>query len=214
MRSAIMVGVAIGLLVAIVEVLLQASTRQAYACSAPAPPPLIEVLEGSDLAFVGEVVSIDRQEIQGEAHRRFEDIIEFKTREVWKGEPYETMFALRTWDLTPPSPPSPCPPSPSFAVSVSYIVFVSNGRTHLSMNSSTQQLTYSVEDEVATLGIGKTPIPGTVSPIPERQGLPVETQSGGSCNLVPVNGSGSNDMSAVGLGILLVWFWLRRRARR
>ena len=190
------------------------SAREAYACSYPAPPPMTQVLEGADLAFVGEVISIDRQEIKSDDYRTFEDIIEFRTSEVWKGEPYETMFVKRTWLLTPPSPSSSCPPDPSFAKGARYIVFVWNGRTHLSVNSPTQQFSYTLEDEIASLGAGKTPIPGSVSPIPERVGQPVEEQSGGGCGLTPSYAVGSVNLSGIGLTAMLAWLWIRRRIRR
>ena len=66
LRSVIAIVALFGLVVLTVGAVLNVTAKQAHACSAPAPPPLIEVLEGSDFAFVGEVISIDMQEIKGE----------------------------------------------------------------------------------------------------------------------------------------------------
>ena len=213
MRHVITISAAIGLLAVITVASLHISAREAHACSAPAPPPLIEVLEGSDFAFMGEVISIESQEIKGEDHRTFEDIIEFKTREVWKGEPYETIFVRAIWYLTP-TPASNCPPEPRFANGINYIVFVWKGRTHLSGNSPTQRLFYAPKDQIAALGTGEAPIPGSVSPIPEREGQPVVERPAGGCGLTPGYASSGINLSGIGLTVLLAWFWIRRRTRR
>ncbi len=210
MRFAIIIVAVFSLLVAIAGLSLHSSAKQAHACSVPGPPPMIEVLEGADSAFIGKVISIDSQQIKGEEYPTFEDIIEFKANEVWKGEPYETMFVKTTWVLLPsPDGPLICPKDPIFSKGVSYIVFVWEGETHLSINSSTQELRYAPRDQIKALGTGKTPIPGSISPIPEREGLPV-----GGCNLPLGYAFGSIDLSLFGLGTAPVWFWLRRRIRR
>ena len=213
MRPVITICIAVGLLVAIAGTLLHMSARQAYACSYPAPPPMVEVLEGSDLAFVGEVISIDRQEIKGEKYRTFEEIIEFRTSVVWKGEPYETMFVRAIWHL-PPASSSNCLPEPRFGKGGRYIVFVLHGRTHLSRGGPTQNFYDAPEDQIASLGVGKTAIPGSVSPTPEREGQAVDWWSRGGCGLTPGYALGSINLSAIGLTLMLAWFWLRQRFLR
>lgn len=210
MRYVAAIGVAFGLLAVVA---LHISAKRTYACSAPAPPPLIEVIEGFDFAFVGEVVSIDRQEIKGEKYRTFEEIIEFKTSVVWKGDPYGTMFVRTIWYLTP-TPDSNCLPEPRFGKGGRYIVFVLNGRTRLSRGGPTQNFYDAPEDQIATLGVGKAPRPGSASPIPEREGQPVERWSRGGCGLTPGYALGSINLAAIGLTVMLAWFWLRQRFRR
>ena len=180
---------------------------------------MIQVLEGADLAFVGEVISKDRQSIKGDDYPTFEDIIEFRTSVVWKGEPYETMFVGTTWFLPPtpiPGSLSNCPAAPTiFFKGIRYIVFVWEGRTHLSVNGPTQEFDYAPKDQIATLGSGKTPIPGSVSPIPERKGQPVVYErSGSGCSLTPGYALGSINLSVFGLAGMLAWFWIRQRFRR
>ncbi len=214
MRPAIAIFTLIGLLAVIIGAVLHISVKRVHACSYPGPPPMKEVLKGADLAFVGKIISIDRQQIKGDERPTFEEIIEFKTSVVWKGEPYETMFVRTTWFLPAKSGPSDCPPNPTFAEGRRYIVFVRQGETHLSVNSSTQEFDYAPKDQIAALGVGEMPIPGSVSPTPEREGQPVDWWSRGGCGLTPSYALGNINLSAIGLTALLAWFWLRQRFRR
>ena len=209
MRPTIALFALVGLLAVIIGTALHISAKRAYACSAPGPPPMIEVLKGSDLAFVGKIIAIDRQHIKGDEHWTFEDIIEFKTSVVWKGEPYETMFVRTTWFQSDNSSHSDCPPNPTFAVGRRYIVFVQQGETYL--GSSAQEFDYAPKDQIAALGVGKMPIPGAVSPTPEREGQPVDWWSRGGCGLTPGYTPGSINLSVFGVTAMLAWFWLRRR---
>ena len=214
MRLAIAISAAVGLFAAIAGVLLHMSFRQAHAYSCPPRPPMIGALESADSAFVGKVISIDSQQIKSDGRPTFEDIMEFETSRVWRGEPYETMFVRTTWVLPPSSDGPPICLRPLFTRGVEYIVFVWEGETHLSTNSSTQELRHAPKDQIKTLGVGKTPVLGSVSPIPDREGQPVEWWSRGVFGLKPRYAFGSIFLLSVGLAVLLYSFWSRRRFRQ
>ena len=212
MRPATAIIALIGLVVLTAGAVLHVTDKQVHACSYPAIP-LEKKIEDADFIFRGQVLSIDGLRIRGD---EFEDIVEFKAIEVWKGEPYETMYVRSWWKLlTREDMQGPCPPTlfHRYTIGAEYLVFVNGGQANVGSGVTTQRIE-SASSILEKLGDGTSPKPSTVGPIPERKVQPVETQSGGSCNLVPVNGSGSSDMSAVGLGVVLVWIWLRQRLRR
>ena len=216
MRLAIGIGTAFGLLVVITVAVFHATAKQAQACSPAPPPPMIHVLEGADLAFVGEIISIDRQSIKGDDYPTFEDIVEFRTTEVWKGEPYETAYVRSTWEQVNTPMPMPCPGNHFYATSARYLVFARDGQANVGFTTATRKIDSGpLPNDLAGLGIGKTPIPGSVGPIPERKGQPVVYErSGSGCSLTPGYSLGSINLSVFGLAGMLAWFWIRQRFRR
>ncbi|MXY45909.1 MAG: hypothetical protein F4Y44_02775 [Chloroflexi bacterium] len=157
-----------------------------------------------------------------------EDIVEFKVTEVWKGDLYETMYVRSTWEQINAPLPMPCPPSRvQYLIGHTYLVFVYGGEANVGWATVTRPITYYSDSGhrfLENLGAGETPAPGTVGPIPERIETPVEKQtsnaespderSGSGCGLTNGYTSGGVNLSAIGLTILLAWFWLRQRFRR
>ena len=222
MRPAIMIGAAVGLLVVVIAVVLHVSHKQVNACSYPAIP-LERIIEDADFIFRGQVLSIDSLRISSD---EFEDIVEFKAIEVWKGEPYETMYVRSSWKfLTREDLQAPCPPSLNhqYTIGLEYLVIVKGGQANVGSDTVTQNIA-SADLYLEELGAGKPPTLGSVGPIPERKGQPfevqpaeiqpVEVQPGSGCGLTNGNASGSINLSAIGLTVMLAWFWLRQRFRR
>ena len=232
MRRVIVIGAAIGLLAVIVGVALHVSARETHACSAPAIP-LEVTIERSDSIFRGRVVSIDTQIVNSDESQReveayvsrsgadgdvrvnaYENIVEFKVTEVWKGELYETIYVRSTWESIKTPIPLPCPPSfHSYVADRPYVVFAKGGQANVGSATKTRRVE-SATLILRELGDGKPPIPGSIGPIPERQGQPVVERPAGGCSLTPGYASGSINLSGIGLTVLLAWFWIHRRIRR
>ena len=234
MRLAIGIGTAFGLLVVITVAVFHATAKQAQACSAPAIP--LEVLiANSDSIFRGQVISIDSVIVNSDEYQReveaimshggvegtieviaFEDIVEFRATEVWKGEPYETAYVRSTWERVNTPVPMPCPGNHFYATNARYLVFARDGQANVGFTTATRKIDSGpLPNDLAGLGIGKTPIPGSVGPIPERKGQPVVYErSGSGCSLTPGYALGSINLSVFGLAGMLAWFWIRQRFRR
>lgn len=219
MRLAITIGTAIGFLAVVTAVMLHVSHKQVNACSYPAIP-FERVIEDADFIFRGQVLSIDSLRISSD---EFEDIVEFKAIEVWKGEPYETMYVRSSWKfLTREDLQGPCPPSSNhqYTIGFEYLVIVNGGQANVGSDRATAtQNIASADLFIEELGVGETPVLGSVGPIPERKGQPfkvppVEVQPGSGCGLTNGYASSSINLSGIGLTILLAWFWLRRRFGR
>ena len=163
----------------IVGAALHVFANQAHACSCPRST-IEEALERSDAAFVGEVVSIDTHKVKMFSNKR-EDIIQFETSEVWKGQPHRTIYVKRVWKRHRDSvlfifrTTLPCPTSFSFLKGERYLVFVYVGREDF-VCSPSRQLEYA-QDSLRALGPGKVPVSGSTGPVPSRtQAIPVELQ--------------------------------------
>ena len=188
--------------------------------------------------FVGMVISIDRQEIKpryDSAHidKEFEDIVRFKTFDVWKDEPYEWIYIRSTWNELDNS----CGGGmPSFYEGRKYLVFVKHAQARVHLCNYTREVQSLPEEWVLALGISKPLVPGSVSPIPERVGEPVpeptvpapvevmqptiepatpvpvqNTQPSGSCGAPLGYAHGHADLAAFGLIAPLAWLAWRRR---
>ena len=83
-----------------------------------------------------------------------------------------------------------------------YLVYSSNAVT-VSLCSRTRSMSEADED-LASLGEGRSPRVGTVGPTPD---VPDSEGRGGGCGL----GSQAADMSLVGLMVGVVWLGIRRR---
>ena len=232
MRLTIAIGAAIALLAVITVAILHISARVAHACSRPAIP-LEVTISHSDSIFRGQVISIDRQIVDSDEMQReiesivvhgggagdvqvtaYEDIIEFRVSEVWKGVLRETVYFRSTWEDIKTPHPLPCPRESQFYVKgASYLVFAGGGQANIGRSTATRRIE-SATLLLRELGAGKPPIPGLVGPIPERKGQPVTKQPRGGCGLTYGYSPGSVNLSAVGLTAMLGCLWLRRRVRR
>lgn len=207
MRLTIAIFALTGLLVVIVAAALHISAGQVHACSAPALP-LEMLIEDAESVFRGQVISIDGMQIKDGV---FEDIVEFRATEVWKGDPYETIYVKSIWEVRKGDyTQHPCPPSSHrYTIGARYLVFVHGGVANVGFATSTQHIESSTM-YLEELGTGITPTLGTVSPVPVRIELPSDGRSIGGCGF----SAGSINLSAIGLTFLLALFWIRPRFRQ
>lgn len=223
MRLAIAISTTIGLFAAFIGAMLHISATQAHACSAPAPD-LEREFESVDSVFWGLVESTDSLNIRG---NEYEDIVKLKVLEVWKGEPYETIYIKSVWEKrTEDGREYPCPPSSrQYTTGWNYIVFARDGRADLRLSAASKSLYYySSHPFLRELGRGEKPNLGTVGPIPERTEQPVEKhfssselqdeRSIGGCNLGFSQEPNGLNLSIIGLAAMLAWFWIRGRFSR
>ena len=213
----------------LIGTVLHASNDQAHACVCEIPSKKVWI-DQADAIFMGKVISIDRQEIKSrhDSGREYEDIVEFVATDVWKGEPYERFLVSSMWHEWLSS----CGGGyPRFREGERYLVFVEQGQANEGACSPTEYIEYAFPEQWGlALGISKRPIPGSVSPIPERVGEPIPTptvpapaqvaqptseptapapaqdpQPSSGCNTPNDYSRGYADLSAFGLIAPLAW---------
>ena len=156
---------------------MQAFASDASACSYPSELPLSAKLEQSDQVFSGRVASIDDYKTTWFSNDR-EAIVEFSVGKVWKGQAYERMFVKQHRiipDSSFPARISTCNDGgePSFNEGWRYLVFAQEGVTSLGgvVPFSKSYGSAEKDGDIAELGAGVTPEPGTISPMPKANRL-------------------------------------------
>ena len=204
------VAIRLALIVPLIGLWLVAYPEPSYACSCVTPGPPSAALAGSAAVFRGKVVSIrefDRGDgIWGSADPT---TVEFDVKTVWKGPNYETLY------LTTARSESSC--GFSFIEGIEYVVYSRDGAT-VSLCSRTRALSKAADD-LAELGQGQAPAPGTIAPTPDVSGrqtaapgsmAPTPDTSGrqaGGCGRSPH----SQDISFAGLLAVIAWLGVRKR---
>ena len=154
----------------IVGAAFHAFTPPASACTCLLLTPE-EELEQADAVFLGELVSIKRigqfPRNSDEPYTTFVDVLEFKTSEIWKGHPYETIYAHAwpsDWDV---STFGSCDDGYMFwgGEGERFVVFVSDDRVGISLCRSSENESQAL-NHFAVYGVGRPPEPGSVSPMP------------------------------------------------
>lgn len=158
---------------------MQVFASNASACSYPAESPVSIKMENSDQVFSGRVASIEEYRTTWFSDER-EAIVEFRVSEVWKGQAYERMFVKQYRNI-----PSAfrtffefsyhgCDNGGgSFTERGRYLVFVRDGVAYVgNTGASSKPYESAVKDgDIAELGAGVTPEPGTISPMPKANRL-------------------------------------------
>lgn len=180
-----------GLIILLIGLALVVPPDRIHACScAPLEPPA-RALEKSAAVFAGSVVSID-EDYGGE----YPVTIEFDVTTVWKGPDHQTAY-LRT-----SSGGGLC--GFRFALDLEYLVYSQDG-VRVSACSRTRNLV-GASDDLAVLGVGRSPAPGSVGPTPDVS----EYRRGGGCGLAP----SSTDVFPIALLAGMTLFGLVRKLSR
>ena len=167
----------------------------AYACSCVQSPPPSEALAQSAVVFAGKVASLKTLERPDGTWSSLDPVtVEFEVEKVWKGHDYQAMY------LTTARSGASC--GFPFVEGEEYLVYSSNAVT-VSLCSRTRSMSEADED-LASLGEGRSPRVGTVGPAPD---VPDSEGRGGGCGL----GSQATDISLLGLMVGVVWLGIRRR---
>ena len=158
---------------------MQVFASGASACSWPPELPVSIKMEQSDQVFSGRVESIDEYRAKWFSNDR-EAIVEFRVGKVWKGQAYERMFVKQHRRIPSTSffaPRDNCNTGgePSFSNGQRYLVFAQEGITSLGEGVPfSKSYGSAVEDgDIAELGAGVTPDPGTISPVPKANRRPL-----------------------------------------
>ena len=146
------------LIVLVIGICFVVDTRISHACSCAYESPS-EALEGSSAVFAGTVVAVHNAPRDTRSQARWRKIYEFKVNTVWKGPLLETVFLTHADASEPYAPIVDC--IRTFGEGVEYIVY---GRGHLCSRTG---LLSSAHEDIAALGEGQAPIPGTSEPKPE-----------------------------------------------
>ena len=132
--------------------------------------------------------------------------IVFDVTTLWKGHRYETIYLTTNGDS------QSC--GYQFFEGIEYIVY-SNSR-QVTWCSRTQPIGAAAED-LAELGEGEPPVPGTISPTPDVSGrlanyeswVRERAQRSDGCGLAP----GAVGLSSVGIAAVIAWLIILRRRR-
>lgn len=199
MRVIIGIRIMFSLAVVIAGAALHVSAEMAYACSCAPPRPPLEALERAEAVFAGTVTAVSGIP-PGGYNSSDPRVIAFKVSEVWKGQSYETMF------ITTPLSEASC--GFTFVEGEEYIVYAWKGVDVL-LCSRTKRLGQAQED-LAALGEGSAPEPGSSSPIPKSR---PDTVPPSGCELPFGYVRGPVDLSSFGLFAALAWLVWRRYSR-
>ena len=196
----------LGLILSLSILWFLGNTGQSLACSC-GYSPLSEALADSSSVSAGRAIARSEFETSS-GWSAF--IVEFEVITVWKGPLYETMY------LATNKSEDGC--GFRFRLGVEYIVYSYNGWTGLCTRTAIIEM---VREDLAELGEGRSPQPGTKGPIPGTPEFPpqqspeiewVDPASGG-CSLSTRPGSATTDAAWLGIMAGLVWFGVRRRPR-
>ena len=187
-------AVRLAVIVLLVGLWLVTRPEPSNACSCIDPGPPSAAMAGSAAVFRGKVVSI-REFDRGDGSWGTDDptTVEFDVKTVWKGPNHQTLY------LTTARSGASC--GFTFIEGTEYVVYSRDGAT-VSLCSRTRALSEAADD-LAELGEGQTPAPGTVAPTPDVSGH----RSGGGCGLTPH----TTDASFVWLMGVIAWLGLRKR---
>lgn len=144
---------------------------------------------------MGELVSIRRigqfPRDSDDLFTQLLDVLEFKTSEIWKGHPYETIYAHAwpsAWEV---STFGSCDDGYMFVrrEGERFVVFVSDGRVGISLCRSSTYESQAL-NHFAVYGVGRPPEPGSIGPMPspppDVSALPAENSTEpGSISPIP-----------------------------
>ena len=163
--------------------------ERSYACSQPLPRSPLQAMDISHSVFRGKVISavhLDRE--PGHEETRYE----FMVSAVWKG-PLTESRTITSRDYEPAC-------GRRFWVDEEYLVYSHDGYRD-AFGTRTRLISEAAED-LAELGEGDTPIPGTVLPISSA-----DEENGGGCGIAP----NTVDLSIVGILVGIACMGLGRR---
>ncbi len=171
MRALLRITTLITLIAFLVVADLHLSPNPAHACAC-LETSTKEELRRADAVFRGKVISIDRRNIEKDDGRGGpwyvgEDIVEFSASQIWKGEPYETIYVKSIWNRRMTSCGGGGPFFTDRDGYNEYLVFVYDDRAHTGLCALSAHVDHA-QEELAELGDGERPIPGSVGPIPIR----------------------------------------------
>ena len=151
---------------------MQVFASNASACICPGTKTKLEL---SDQVFSGSVASIDEYRTKWFSNER-EAIVEFRVSKVWKGQAYERTFVKQHRIIQSFSFPAyihGCGNGVgSFIEGYRYLVFVQEGIASTYPCASSKSYGSAEKDgDIAELGAGATPEPGTISPMPKANRL-------------------------------------------
>ena len=146
------------LIVFIISIWFLIGTRESHACSCVPPGSPSEELKGHSEVFSGKVVAIHMsntflQLLLTNTSEPSKTVYEVKVATVWKGPLLETVFLSQSGAGTS------C--AQAFREGVEYIVY---GSGHLCSRTG---LLSEAQEDLAELGEGHAPEPGTRAPMPE-----------------------------------------------
>ena len=202
------------LIVPLISLWILLHPEQSYACSCVTPGSPSEEMDTSAAVFMGRVVSVrEFERDDGLMSSADPTTIEFAVSTVWKGPSYETMF------LTTARSDSSC--GFTFVEGEQYVVYSRDGST-VSLCSRTRSLS-AAQHDLAELGKGQVPNPGTIAPTPVsvapkaefgKEPVPPGTtvpRSDSSTSWQTWAIIGPTVLLVVGLMIGAAWLGLRRR---
>lgn len=173
----------VALIIPLISLWVFLHPEQSYACSCVTPGSPSEETATSAAVFMGRVVSVRES-------NRDSTTIEFGVSTVWKGPSYETTF------LTTDRLDASC--GFTFVEGDKYVVYSRDGST-VSLCSRTRSLSEAQHD-LAELGKGQVPIPGTIAP------TPASSTSWQTWAII-----GPTVVFVIGLMIGAAWLGLRKR---
>ena len=184
----------VALIVPLIGVWLTTHPERSYACSCVTPGSPSEELAKSTAVFMGQVVSV-REFDRGNDIMSSTDptTVEFEVTTIWKGPSSTTMF------LTTARFGASC--GFTFVKGEKYVVYSQDGST-VSLCSRTRMVSKATDD-LAALGKGHVPAPGTTAPTPDLS----EYQTGGGWGLWPH----TTVVLVVGLMGGIAWLGLRKQ---
>ena len=186
-----MISASVALAVLLAGLLSFLIPERSYACAPNYIGPPLEELERADSVFRGKVISTAPLERESASE---ETIYQFMVTTVWKG-PLAEKRTITARDFEPAC-------GRQFSRGEEYLVYSGDGYTDW-FSTRTRPISDAAED-LAQLGEGQMPIPGTNLPPLETA---TEPENGGGCGISP----NMVDLSIVGLIVGIVWFGLGRR---
>ena len=218
MRTTITYAAKLALIATLCGLWLFSGAGQVEACSCLPLPSPSEALAESTVVFAGEVVAIrgltDRRVLSDNPDDTFEFLVELRVSTVWKGPGYDTIFVMTGRDTC----------EFGFSEGQRYVVYAyrpwKGALPEVSICTRTRNADQASED-LAWLGDGHTPKPGTTAPLPPWMfptptptATPTPEPAAGGCN--PLAQSARAPRDAWGLGLIagVALLALRRRPRR